>query len=322
MFLEAFKTTYGSILELVLLGAVGFFIVKRRIVAEAGVKVLSDLVIGLFLPCLMFSEITKRFSFEIYPDWWVFPLYSVLVTFVGYALGALVLAADKPLQKNSGEFLGVTSFQNSGYLPLPLVAALLPPGTAQEMFILIFLFLLGFNMTIFSLGVMMLGSTEKEKRFDYRHIFNAPVLATLAALCVVFFNIDAVLPIVLTRPIEILGRCAIPLSILVVGANLAALKPNQPADIKPIGLSLLVKLIALPLVFLGFVAIAHPKPLVGLLLILQAAMPPAALLSVISKNQGGGGRLVNQAIFYGHILSILTIPFFLALYWALAGKSW
>ncbi len=322
MFLEAFRTTYGSILELVLLGAVGFFIVKRRIVAEAGVKVLSDLVIGLFLPCLMFSEITKRFSFEIYPDWWVFPLYSVLITFVGYTLGALVLAADKSLQKNSGEFLGVTSFQNSGYLPLPLVAALLPPGTAQEMFILIFLFLLGFNMTIFSVGVMMLGSTEKEKRFDYRHIFNAPVLATIAALCIVFFNIGAVLPIVLTRPIEILGRCAIPLSILVVGANLAALKPNQPADIKPIGLSLLVKLIALPLVFLGFVAIAHPKPLVGLLLILQAAMPPAALLSVIAKNQGGGGRLVNQAIFYGHILSILTIPFFLALYWALAGKSW
>ncbi|PIZ83816.1 MAG: hypothetical protein COX96_06655, partial [Candidatus Omnitrophica bacterium CG_4_10_14_0_2_um_filter_44_9] len=120
---------------------------------------------------------------------------------------------------------------------------------------------------------------------------------------------------------DILGRCAIPLSILVVGGNLAALRTNRVSDIKPISYSLLVKLVILPLIFLGFVLIVKPQPLVGLLIILQAAMPPAALLSVITKNQNQAGRLVNQAIFYGHILSILTIPLVLALYWTLCGKS-
>ncbi|HAJ56990.1 MAG TPA: hypothetical protein DCL35_04390 [Candidatus Omnitrophica bacterium] len=321
MFLESFKTTFGAIFELVLLGAVGFFIVRRNIIRDEGVKVLSDLVIGLFLPCFMFSQIIDRFSFSIYPDWWVFPLYSVIISFAGYACGSLLLRADKSLSKNGGEFLGITTFQNSGYLPLPLAAALLPAAAAQEMFILIFLFLIGFNMTIFSFGVMML-EPKKEQRFDYRHMFNAPVVATLLALALVFFKANTIVPQFVSRPVEFLGRCAIPLSILVVGGNLASLKTGQGANFRPLCFSLLIKLIVLPLVFLGFVVLAKPKPLVGLLILLQAAMPPAALLSVISKNQNQAGRLVNQAIFYGHIASILTIPLFLALYWALTGKSY
>ena len=321
MFIEAFRTTYGAILELVLLGAIGFYVVKRNFVSDEGLRVLSGLVIGLFLPCFMFSEIIRRFAFDLYPNWWILPLYSFLITFVGYACGALILAADKALKKNAGEFLSITAFQNSGYLPLPLVAALLPQGMADQMYILIFLFLLGFNMTIFSFGVMILTPKNKEQRFDYRHMFNAPVVATLLALILVFFNINKLIPVFVMRPVDILGRCAIPLSILVVGGNLAALKMNQGVDIKSLSLALLIKLIILPLIFLGFVLAVGLDPMIGLLLILQAAMPPAALLSVISKNHNQGGKLINQAIFYGHILSILTIPLYLALFWALGGKS-
>lgn len=321
MFFESFMTIFGSISELVIIGAVGFFVVRRGIIRDEGVKMLSDLVICLFLPCFMFSQIIERFSFSIYPDWWIFPFYSAIISFTGYACGSLFLAADKSLSKNRGEFLGITTFQNSGYLPLPLVAALLPASAANEMYIFIFLFLIGFNMTIFSFGVMML-SPKKDQRFDYRHMFNAPVVATLLALALAFFNVNMMVPQFVARPVEFLGRCAIPLSILVVGGNLAALKTGQGADFRPLGLSLLIKLMVLPLIFLGFVILVKPKPLVGLLILLQACMPPAALLSVITRNQNQAGRLINQAIFYGHIASIVTIPLFLAVYWALTGKSY
>mgnify|MGYP001569791771 CR=1 FL=1 len=320
MFLQAFSTTLGSILELAFLGAIGFFIVRRHIVTDAGLKTLSDLVIGLFLPFFMFSEITKRFSFDLYPDWWVLPILSFLVTGVGYLCGLLAMPLDKKLSFYRGEFLGITSFQNSGYLPLPLVATLLPKEMAQEMYILIFLFLLGFNMVIFSLGIMLL-SPKQSKKFDLRHIFNGPVIATLLALLLVALKIGQHLPKAVANPIEILGRCAIPLSILVVGGNLAVLQCKIVSYVRPMIYGLVIKLALLPLIFIAFVYFVHPKPLVGLLLVLQAAMPPAALLSVISRAQKSEECLISQAIFYGHILSILTIPLFLALYWTLCGKS-
>jgi predicted permease len=319
MFLAAFKTTFGSILELAVLGAIGFFIVRRSLLSEAGLKSFSDLVIGLFLPFFMFSEITQRFSFALYPDWWTFPVLSFLVTAVGFACGLLALPLDKKLSSYRGEFLGITSFQNAGYLPLPLVAMLFPKEVASEMFILIFLFMLGFNMTIFSVGIFLL-SPDKKRKIDYKHVFNGPVIATVLALLCVFLKLNERLPVFIARPVETIGRCAIPLSILVVGGNLAVLRCKIVSYIKPMVYGLLIKLVVLPLLFLGFVLLVHPKPLVGLLLVLQAAMPPAALLSVISRSQKSEECLISQAIFYGHILSILTIPLFLALYEALAGK--
>ena len=314
MFLDLFKTTFQAIFELVLLGLLGFWLVKRTIVREEGLKMLSDLVIGLFLPFFMFSEIIKRFTFSLYPDWWIFPILSLLITAVGYICGLLVLSADKSLRLHEQEFLGVVSFQNSGYLPLPLVTSLLVPVIAQEMYIYIFLFLLGFNLTIFSFGVFLLSPKEGQRRFDLKNMFNAPVVATLLALSCVFFNINKILPEVVTSPVELLGRCAIPLSILVVGGNLASIKTKVITHLKPISFALVIKLVILPLIFLGFVLVVRPKPLVGLLILLQAAMPPAALLSVISKNQNHGDRLISQVIFYGHLASIFTIPLFLALY--------
>ncbi|HQP91448.1 MAG TPA: AEC family transporter [Candidatus Omnitrophota bacterium] len=320
MFIEAFKTTYGAILELVVLGAVGFFIVKKNYVNDEGARVLSGLVIGLFLPCLMFSEIVRRFDFKAYPEWWMLPIYSLLLTFAWYACGSLVMACDKSLKKNPGEFLSICSFQNSGYLPLPLAASLLPQGRAEDMYILIFLFLLGFNMTIFSVGIVML-TRSKEQHFDYKHMFNAPVISTLLALALVFFNLNKSIPEHVMKPIDILGRCAVPLSILVVGGNLASIKLTQGLELRPLSWGLLIKLVILPLIFIGFVLVSGVNKMLGLLLILQSAMPPAALLSVISKSHNQGARLINQAIFYGHILCIITIPIFLAIFWSVSGKS-
>ena len=321
MVLTAFQTTFAAIVKLVFLGFVGFALVKRSIIHEEGLKTLNDLVIGLFLPLFMFSEITQRFSFGLYADWWLFPLYSFVITAAGFGIGSFVLKAVKSLEPHRGEFLGITSFQNSGYLPLPLVAALLPEPLAREMFIFIFLFLLGFNMTIFSFGVMLLSGKKKPGEFEARHIFNAPVVATLLALACVFFGLNNYLPRVLTEPMELLGRCAVPLSILVVGGNLASIKTNNISDFRPLGYALAIKLFILPLFFLGLLILMRPAPLVGLLILLQAAMPPAAMLSVIAKNKDSSDCLINQSIFYGHILSILTIPLFLVLYWLLAGKS-
>lgn len=320
MFLGTFAIILKAILELLLVGALGFFLVRRRIVSHDGLKLLSSLVIGVFLPCLMFSEITARFNFIRYPNWWIFPFLSLLVTAVGYFFGLVFLGLDRRLKNTEGEFLGVSAFQNSGYLPLPLVFYLLPAGMISQMLIYIFLFLLGFNMTIFSLGLFLIcPHREKKCRFVPQAVFNAPVIATLLALVFVFFKANRLIPDVVVGPLESLGRCAIPLSILVVGGSLAFLKTGLKSSWRPLALALSVKLVLVPLFFLGFVALVHPKPQVGFLLVLQAAMPPAALLSVISKNQNYAEDFVNQAIFYGHLLSIVTIPVFLALYEGMTG---
>ncbi len=319
MFLQSFQTVSQSVLQLVILGLVGFLAFRRNVICVAGLRCLNDLVIGVLLPCFMFSEIVKRFDPALFPNWWTLPLWSVAVSLAGFLFGLLALGLGKSLRIHENEFLGLTTFQNSGYLPLPLVASLMAPAEAEQMFIMIFLFLLGFNMTIFSFGVMLLTGLRKT-RFDARKIFNAPVIATLAALVCVFLKIQNAIPPVLLKPTELLGRCAIPLSILVVGGNLAALKRNGVNYARPMTAALAIKLVALPLFFLGLVVFFKLPSALGFLLVLQAAMPPAALLSVIIRNQSLEDNFTSTGLFYGHVASIATIPLFLGLLAALAGK--
>lgn len=312
--MESLKITFEAILELAVLAAVGFVLVRKQIISDNGLETLSRLVIGLFLPLMMFTQITGGFSFRNHADWWMFPLLSVALTAVGYGFGLLFLKLDTALSSQSGSFLGICAFQNSGYLPLPLAAGLLSPDMASEMFIYIFLFLLGFNMTIFSFGIFVLDCGKKACRFDYKDMFNAPVIATLAALVVVALRLQAWIPPVLSRPADLLGKCAIPLSIFVVGGNLAMIRMRSVRHLRPLAAGLTIKLLILPLVVLAFLFLIRPRPLVGLLLLLQACMPPAALLSVIARNEKLEDELINQAIFFGHVLCILTIPLFLGLY--------
>ena len=89
MFLESFRTTFSAIFELALMGLVGYILVRRSIISDESLSCLNRLVISLFLPLFMFSEIIKRFTFSAHSDWWIYPLLSFLVTGAGYGLGLL-----------------------------------------------------------------------------------------------------------------------------------------------------------------------------------------------------------------------------------------
>lgn len=312
-----FVATFGAIAQLVLIGAVGFWLVRRKIIFDNGLDMLSDLVVEVFLPLFMFSEIVRRFSFRAYPDWWMYPFLSVAVSAAGFLIGYAVLRSDQLGLKHPEEFLGIATFQNSGYLPLPLVASLLPPEWASRMFINIFLFLLGFNMMIFSVGVFLLG-TAGTRRFSPGKMFNPPVVATLVALLVAFLGGQRLIPEFFMKPAELLGRCTIPLSVLVVGGNLALMKVEK-TDARPLVSALLIKLVILPALFLALIFIFRPSPMMGLLIILQAAMPPAVLLSVVCRSQDCEDRLITHAIFYGHVACIFTVPLILALFYLCAS---
>jgi len=313
---HVFATICKAIFQLVAMGAVGFFLVRRRVVSEQGLNMIGGLVIGVFLPLLMFTQIVQGFRVDLFPLWWVLPLLSVVVSAAGLAAGYVVLRCDNGIS-HPREFLSLTTFQNSGYLPLPLVASLMPRQAADVMFIYIFLFLLGFNMTIFSLGNFLL-SPSPQRRFDARKIFNAPVIATLVALLVAISGSARFLPKVFIEPAELLGRCAIPLSILVVGGSLALMKVEKSA-VRPLTYALLIKLLFLPLLFLCAIVLLRPPRMMAFLLILQAAMPPAVLLTVVCRSQDCEDRLLSPAIFYGHLASIVTIPLMLTLYRYFSG---
>lgn len=313
MLLESFKITGSAVAQIFLLSAIGYFLVKKNFLGPEGLNALNRLVIEITLPILIFCQLVQDFSFSLYPDWWVFPLLSIAVNIAGLALGAIFIGFIRGSQHKL-QFLSLTTFQNSGYLPLALGAALLPKEQAGAFFIYLFLFLLGFNLVIWSAGVYMLTFT-RTKKFELGSLFSPPVIATIASLLFVFLGLNKFMPDVLLKPLRLVGDCTLPLAMLVVGGNLAGIRLKH-IDKKAMLLMTLVKLIILPALGLWLILRFQFPHLVGLLILIQLAMPPATSLSLIVGHYKKEDLLISQGVFFGHILNLITLPIFLSLYFA------
>lgn len=315
MLLTSFKITSVAVAQIFLLSAVGFILVKRKFLQGQGLEALSQLVIEITLPLLIFCQLIKDFRFNLYPNWWLFPLLSLVITVSGIACGFLFLNFIKGGTQNKLQFLSLVAFQNSGYLPLALVDALLPKDKAGTMFIYIFLFLLGFNLLIWSVGVYMLTFT-RTKKFEMGSLFSPPVIATLLGLAFIFFGWYKFVPDFVIRPLRLLGNCTLPLALIVVGGNIGQISLRK-IDKGTIFWVVLAKMIILPLTGLWVMVQLKPPELIGLLILIQLAMPPATNLSVITSHYKKEDYCISQGIFFGHLLSLLTLPLFLSLYFIL-----
>jgi len=313
MLIDYFKITGIAVSQILLLSAIGFFLVKKNFLSDRGLNDLSRLVMDITLPVMIFCQLIKNFSFSLYPNWWIFPLISIAITALGLLVGSLFSCFIKKEQERL-QFLSLITFQNSGYLPLALVAALFSPEKLGEIFIYLFLFLMGFNLVMFSLGVHIL-NFHKERKIKLSSLFSMPVLATLFSLALVYFGLQRFFPDFLIRPLAMLGDTTLPLAMLVVGGNLAQISLKD-INKKAAALLILAKMIILPLLGIAIISVFKISGLVGLLIFIQLTMPSAVTISTILRAYKKEDILASQGIFITHITAIITIPVFLIFYFS------
>ncbi|MBU1726210.1 MAG: AEC family transporter [Candidatus Omnitrophica bacterium] len=314
MFLESFKITGVAVAQILLVAVIGYFLVKRGILGQAGLDTLSRLVVEVTLPILIFCQLMQDFRFDLYPNWWVFPLLSLAITIAGLLAGIFFVGFIKG-SHHKVQFLSLTTFQNSGYLPLALIAAILPKEKADTALVYLFLFLLGFNLIVWSLGVYML-SFHKSKKFDFGTIFSPPVVAVSLSLMIIFLGWHKFVPDALIKPLAMVGDCTLPLAMIVVGGSLAAVRLVH-INIRAMSLMVLSRLIILPAIGLWLILEFKMPELLGFLILIELAVPSATSLTVITRHYKNEDLLISQGVFFGHLASLVTLPLFLSIYLAL-----
>jgi malate permease and related proteins len=311
MFLEQFRITGMAMAQIFMLGALGYILVKKNMLSHEGLDALSRLVIQIIFPALIFTQMLKTFRFDLYPNWWIFPLISLGITIAGLILGCVLLSLLK-LKTHKLQFLSLVAFQNSGYLPLAMVSGIFAGQQASDIFIFIFLFLLGFDLVAWSLGIYLL-TYEKKIKFKLASVFSPPVIANLTTLTLIGLGLNKFIPEALFKPLSMVGNCTLPLAMLVVGGNVA-LAQLKNIDQKTTFVYLLGKLIILPLLGIVVVLKLGLPYLLGFLIVLQLAMPSATSLSVIIRRFNKEDALISHGIFFSHVIGLFTVPLFLSLY--------
>ncbi len=317
IFTNSFVITFNAMLQLFLIAAAAGLLMRKKIITQEHLKVLSGITVQVLLPCLTFSNIIKNFQPGQLKIWPLIPLTAVLTVAFGLAISAVLFRRDLPAKKN---LLALSAIQNAGYLILPLGQTIYP-AAFDEFALYCFIYLLGLSPLLWSLGKYLV-SFEEGKKLEPSQLFSPPFFANIVAVFLVFTHIRNFIPEVVVNSASLVGSATVPVATLVLGAVLGSIKLN----IRPYWLDmakvLLVKLFLTPLVTIIILRLTHfyiGYPMLCNLIVLQAAVAPAMSLILLVKHYGGEEDELSSILFVSYISCIITIPFWLAVWTTITG---
>lgn len=233
--------------------------------------------------------------------------------FVLVVLGISVSYAAAPwigLRVHEGRrTFGVScGLQNYGFVAIPIVTALFPDqGTLG----VLFTFMLGIELACWTTCVGLLTGFNKA---PLKLALNPPVITILSSLLLNFTGLHGFIPQVVHNMLGMLGGCAVPLAVLLIGASIADIWGQERMNWKIAVLSPVLRLGIIPLAFLAAAVFLPLTNELKRILIVQAAMPSAVFNIVIARMYGGHPATAVQCVLATTVVSCVTTPFVIA--WA------
>jgi len=306
---EQYVTTFRVMMEILLIVAVGWGVRRLNLINGNAIRVISQCTVGVFLPSLIFRNIVSEYSFFLLDYWWVYPLLGIAVSGFGALVGqGLVRAAG--ITSGKQYVVSMLAFQNCGYLPLVLAQRLCSPALAAALMTAIFLFIQGFNLVFWTIGVGYL-NRGSIKPLD-RLVTVMPLVALLAAGLVRLGHAEQAIPVAVLRSSALLGACTIPLALFTLGAAMTRCGEACRRNIRWLWWAGALKMLGMPACGMVLVSCIPLPPVMAALLLIELAMPAAVNLSVVAQANDDEAGILHQGVLRMHIIGIFTIPLFLA----------
>jgi hypothetical protein len=308
-----------AVVKLVIIAAIGFYLYRKKYIEDKALNFLVFFVVSITVPFLIFSHLMENAKVVLTHSLFTFIFVSLIIFLVGYILGLIFSFKSNYAFKK--EFISLVTFQNSGYLPMNIAFFLFPLYLREQFLVYIFLYLLGFNIIMWSVGSFFIFK-KKGEIFQLKSILTPPTVSIFLALILIYTNISRFIPSFILSPVKMVGDTSFVLSMIVLGSWLAKVKLkefyNRLFILSKVGF---LKLIIIPFIFLMAVVKLQIFSLLGLFIVLETAMPSAVSLPMVVNLRRADSEFTSQGVFFTHILSIFTIPIWLTLFLKLSKFS-
>ncbi len=336
----------------ILVGLLGFAVLRRRLIDGAHLKVLGVLALDIALPCHVLATLLDRFDPHAMPAWWANPLWWLgSVLFFGFMswAGRQWFAAESRREAAIGFF-----YPNAVFLPMIVLMELF--GSATTYLADLFLFTLFFSMFYFNTIGWFFGKSSGQipsagrsnrkrasgashrKEIDEKDLENPtvpkmslraksgtldwrnaprwlnPVLAaTVCGVLLKLLRIDWLAPEFVRSGLRLVGAMAAPALLLLLGGNIY-MDIRRPSEIvgKDTVVFVFWKNLVIPLGMIGMLLLLRPPPPIALLLLLHAAVPPLTSLPTMAERCGGRRDIIGRFMVASFVAALITVPIFLA----------
>ncbi len=287
---------------LFLMGACGWLLRSRRVIAPATLAPLTALALDIALPCLVFAVILKRFTPAAIPDWRLLPLAWVAFTAAALPLSLAAGWAARPEVRR--EFRFCCFYQNALFFPLAILVEMFgaDAGIVAQLFLMTFLFPAFFFNTS---AVFISGRW----RAEWRKTLHPVLLTTAAAMLLSLAGAADRVPGVLLKTAEQLGAAAVPLLMIVLGARIREdYERRGPVYWREMLAFVGLRNAVFPLLLLAALPLLGLPHNLAFLLLLQAAMPPITAAPLVIAREGGNAPFASQLLLASYLAALATLP--------------
>ncbi len=283
--------------------AVGFILRRFKLVTQEGTGALSNFLLYVILPCV----IIRSFAIERTPEntRLLFVSMGVSIIAIIISIGGSALIFHKYPTENFA-----SSFSNSGYMAVPLIAALLGDGAVVYVSGMVALL----NALQWTYGQAIL--THDWKLLSPKEVIKSPIVIAFL-LGIVVYLVPFSLPSQIYTAISTMADCNAPVAMIILGAFLteASLKDIVRKNVWAVSA---VRLLILPVITILVLA-----PLTGISLELRTAVVLAEAAPVgsnivvyerkLNKDAKDGAAMVCTST----LLSSITMPLMYILFQAI-----
>lgn len=279
--------------------AVGYYCRKANIFTNETRSKLTDFVVLITLPCMVFKSFDMEFSTDSLVQGGVILLIAAVMAVVALVLGKFLYNKFEHREKCIMQY--GTLVTNSGFAGLPIVSG----AFGDEGLFLGSLFIIPTRILMWSAGLSLF--TTGGSRWDRakKVLTNPSIIAVFIGLIWMIFQLP--LPGFIDTAVDKLGDCTSPLAMALVGAILADVSIKGVWEPKAMYL-VLVRQIILPVICLfALKAIGLDELTIGVSVTLSG-MPIGSTTAILAQKYGADAQFASKCVFISTVTSLITVP--------------
>lgn len=330
-----FLTSLQSIIPIVLLISLGYFLKGRGMFNPTFSSNLSRFIMSVILPAGVFVSVLHHLHMS---DLWDlrYGLLVVMLTYViAYIVAFIMMKLLKVPKGRRGIFINMVVNDNCLFIGLPVQIALFGPE-ALPYFLLYYI---GNTISVWLVGVFLIeldplptvengldndewnqvgnsssvqSTTDQKPKFDWKKLLPPPLLGFFTALIFLFFEIP--LAPILHNTLNYLGNMVTPLSLIYIGivlhdAGLKSMSLNKDSIGGIIGRFVISPIIMFCVIMaLQYGASIELEPIAIITFVVQSAGPVIAVLPIVANEAKSDLPFATGLVMISTILFVVVIP--------------
>lgn len=298
-----FFSILNQMLSLFCIGIIGYMMYKAKVLDDTAMVRFTKLILNITLPAqIVTSFMNSRGVVSHKTVFYVFGI-SLLCYLIPALIGVLFIVLVRIPKQQRGSYLFMHLFANVGFMGFPVISTIF----GDEGMIYAVIFNVVFNVLVYSIGIIMIGSGKEHVGFRPKLLLNMPFLSALLSIALFFTPVR--FPEAVMNAFDYLGNVTTPVAMLILGCTIASMPVKKLFDDWRIYVFTAVRLAGIPLaVVMLLKLIGVNDPLIAGVMIILTAMPVATNTTMLAIEYGGDRQLASKGIFFTTLFSVITIP--------------